>query len=252
MRRGWKLLGGIMGAGAALAGVIAGRRAARGPEPVTESPGGARGGGVQFVAAQVARQAVVAVDEVTEATAQVASHTGELARRASRAAAYPADRALFLARERLLDTVPEAADTKWRDSALLLRQLIASAVASDAAQAAEHLDHAGAAYGRAVQPEGAWDVTTLRETSRRLVGTLEMTGPVRRIGGERVEIVTTRCRLLEVTEPDAAPALCEAVCGERRSLLSGFAGAAAAHVESPERMGAGDARCLRRFVLTHR
>lgn len=110
------------------------------------------------------------------------------------------------------------------------------------------LEEAGRTYGAASAPSSGWDGITLREAGRRLLSSLDAEGDDRR-DGQCVELITVRCALPDATEEDRRAALCEAVCGERTSLLHGLAVAAGAGIESPDRMGAGAPRCVRRLRL---
>jgi hypothetical protein len=239
--------------------------AARTPleELVTDSDGGRRGwllpvlgaaavAAVGFVAHPGARRrARRAATLVTQVARGQLEGSAELAREGmrqfGRMLALPADRALQLAREHVVTGLPEAADTKWRVASFSFRATVSSALAAEPEIARALLDEAGRAYAQASAPQAGWDALTLREATRRLLHSLEMTGTEQRRSGT-VEVVTTECALLEATPAERRPALCEAVCGEQASLLHGLAAAAGARIESPLRMGVGDPHCVRRLT----
>jgi hypothetical protein len=207
------------------------------------------GGRTTAAGVTVARNLRKTADSVGEAGRHRA---GTVTRGLGRALTLPVDRTLALAREHLMGELPEAADTKWRISQLALRAAVVSAAAGDADAGPAMLDDAGEAYGAASAPDGAWTPLHLLEAARRLTRALELDGGVHR-SGRVIEIVTTGCAFLDVAR--AAPAgppgeaVCAAVCGESSSLLHGLASVAGARVETEQRMGAGDERCLRRLTM---
>lgn len=169
----------------------------------------------------------------------------EGATRIGRVALLPADRTLELARDRVLSGVPEAADTKWRTTGIVLRATVVEAAGLPSI-AGPVLEVAGRTYAEASSPGAGWDAVTVREAVRRLTRSLDMEGSERRLNGD-VESITTRCPLLDAAAPEERAQLCEVVCGEVQSLMQGLAGSAQWRLETPERMGTGAPQCRRVF-----
>lgn len=169
----------------------------------------------------------------------------EGATRIGRVALLPADRTLELARDRVLSGVPEAADTKWRTTGIVLRAAVVEAAGLPSI-AGPVLEVAGRTYAEASSPGAGWDAVTVREAVRRLTRSLDMEGSERRLNGD-VESITTRCPLLDAAAAEERAQLCEAVCGEAQSLMHGLAGSAQWLLETPDRMGTGAAECRRIF-----
>ena len=213
--------------------------------------GWAIGLGVAMTAVAARQRLRQGAATVARVTADTLETSGELVERsvrgASRVALLPADATLALARDRVLAGLPEAADTKWRVTQLLFRALVVEQVARGDAAGID-LDDTGAVYARASHPEGNWDQLTLRETLRRVTHALDLDGTISR-SGDTIEVVTTACPLIDGAVAEQHPAVCEAVCGESASLLHGICSTAGGTLESPERMGLGASRCLRRVTL---
>jgi len=185
----------------------------------------------------------------------VASHphmrrqAGHAWEEASRLLATPTDRMLEQARDRLLLLLPLAADTKWRTLHGLVVSFIVDLVRRDPDGAGAALARAGRRYATETDADGAWDTASVVEAAHRLTESLEMEGEVLR-AGSLVTLVTRSCPLMaEAPEPDRS-AVCEAVCGERASLLSGLAETARTALTSPQRMGDGAPHCLRHLDVS--
>ena len=168
--------------------------------------------------------------------------------RAARTFALPTDRTLQIARERLLTALPEAADTKWRIASLFLRETVRANVREHPLATGDALRAAGDAFMRVSEPETGWTSITILEACHRITRTLNMEGTVRRQGNE-IDIVTTDCPFIVGVESANTASICEAVCGERASLLQGVTGAIGGRLESPRRMGDGHLYCIRSLQL---
>lgn len=179
---------------------------------------------------------------------RVRRHAGEALGGASRLLTTPTDRVLEQARDRLLLVLPLAADTKWRALRGLVACLIVDLVQRDAAAAGTTLAHVGQRYAEETDADGVWDAASVVEAAHRLTESLEMEGEVLRAGSV-VTLVTRSCPLVEASPPASRSAVCEAVCGERASLLSGLAASARVALTSPQRMGDGAPHCVRELDL---
>lgn len=179
----------------------------------------------------------------------VRRHAGEALGGASRLLTTPTDRVLEQARDRLLLVLPLAADTKWRTLRGLVVSLIVDLVQRDGAAAGVTLSRVGRHYAEATDADEVWDTASVVEAAHRLTESLEMEGELLR-AGPVVRLVTRACPLVEAAPAASRSAVCEAVCGERASLLSGLAQSARAALASPQRMGDGAPHCVRELDVS--
>ena len=160
--------------------------------------------------------------------------------------ARPTDELLLQARTRVIGALPVPADTKWRLAESLFRGAVVALIRDQTAATSITLHATGRGFARTAR--SGWDDVSVAEACQRLTQTLRMDGSIRRGPGEIV-LVTRACALLDDVPASSRKELCEAVCGETRSLFAGVAESTGSILESPARMGAGDASCERIFRL---